>query len=307
MLFSSDVPAYTGYSKQDQNIGDMSNQGLELRINSFNIQTQDFQWMTTLTLSKNSNKILKLNFEGNQLDQLNTSFKYYAVGYPAAQFYLHKWVGVDPATGNPLWMYKDGTVSQVAPASNNQTSNANKFIMGVATPDFYGGLNNSLLYKGFEFNFLFTFSAGGRMFNNSKAQLMTYSTKDANNLDVDILKFWQIYGHNTGVPKLANASITGNYDYTASSTTTRFLEDNSFIRLKNIEIAYSVPSEVLRKWNAFKQLRVFAQASNLFTLTKYSGLDPEVSAFGSSATGAGYDNLTMPQTRAYIFGIRLGF
>ncbi|MHC1779189.1 MAG: SusC/RagA family TonB-linked outer membrane protein [Bacteroidales bacterium] len=307
MLFSSDVPAYTGYSKQDQNIGDMSNQGLEIRINSFNIQTQDFQWMTTLTLSKNSNKILKLNFEGNQLDQLNTSFKYYAVGYPAAQFYLHKWVGVDPNTGNPMWQYKDGTVSQVAPASDNATSNENKFIMGVATPDFYGGLNNSLLYKGFELNFLFTFSSGGKMFNNTKAQLMTYSTKDANNLDVDILKFWQIYGHNTGVPKLTNASITGNYDYTASSTTTRFLEDNSFIRLKNIEIAYSVPAETLRKWNAFKQLRVFAQASNLFTLTKYSGIDPEVSAFGSSATGAGYDNLTMPQTRAYIFGIRLGF
>jgi TonB-linked SusC/RagA family outer membrane protein len=307
MLFSSDVPAYTGYTKQDQNIGDMSNQGVELRINSFNIQTKDFQWMTTLTLSKNSNKILKLNFEGNQLDQLNTSFKYYAVGYPAAQFYLHEWAGVDPATGNPLWKYKDGTISQVAPASNNQTSNANKFIMGVATPDFYGGLNNSLLYKGFELNFLFTFSAGGRMYNSSKSQLMTYSTKDANNLDVDILKFWQIYGHNTGVPKLANASITGNYDYTASSTTTRFLEDNSFIRLKNIEIAYSVPAEMLRKWNAFKQLRVFAQASNLLTLTKYSGIDPEVSAFGSSATGAGYDNLTMPQTRAYIFGVRLGF
>jgi TonB-linked SusC/RagA family outer membrane protein len=307
MLFSSDVPAYTGYSKQDQNIGDMSNQGLELRINSFNIQKKDFQWMTTLTLSKNSNKILKLNFEGNQLDQLNTSFKYYAVGYPAAQFYLHDWAGVDPLTGNPLWKYKDGSISQVAPASNNTTSNANKFIMGVATPDFYGGLNNSLLYKGFELNFLFTFSAGGRLFNSSKAQLMTYSTKDANNLDVDILKFWQIYGHNTGVPKLANASITGNYDYTASSTTTRFLEDNSFIRLKNIEIAYSVPSEILRKWNAFKQLRVFEQASNLLTLTKYSGIDPEVSAFGSSATGAGYDNLTMPQTRAYIFGVRLGF
>ena len=92
MLFPSDVPAYTGYTKQDQNIGDMSNQGVELRLNSFNISTDNFQWMTTLTLSRNTNKILKLNFEGNQIDQLNSSFKYYAVGYPAGQFYLHKWV-----------------------------------------------------------------------------------------------------------------------------------------------------------------------------------------------------------------------
>ncbi len=150
MLFSSNVPAYTGYSKQDQNIGDMSNKGIELRLTSFNINTKDFQWMTTLTMSRNTNKILKLNFEGNQLDQLNSSYKYYAVGYPAAQFYLHKWAGVDPATGNPLWVYKDGTVSDIAPASNTTTANDNKFIEGTATPDFYGGLTNSLVYKGFE-------------------------------------------------------------------------------------------------------------------------------------------------------------
>jgi hypothetical protein len=179
--------------------------------------------------------------------------------------------------------------------------------MGVATPDFYGGLNNSIIFKGFELNFLFTFSSGGKMINNTKAQLMTYSTRDANNLDVDILKFWQIYGHNTDVPKLFNGSITGNYDYTTSSTITRFIEDNSFIRMKNLELAYSIPSEILSRTKTFKQVRIFLVTTNLFTLTKYSGLDPEVSAFGSSATSAGYDNLTMPQTRSYQFGIRLGF
>lgn len=307
MLFPSNVPAYTGYSKQDQNIGDMSNQGVELRVNSYNISTNDFQWMTTLTLSRNTNKILRLSFEGDQIDQMNSSFKYYAVGYPVGQFYLHKWVGVDPKTGNPLWQYKDGTIKDVAPASDTKTSNNNKFVCGVATPNFYGGLNNSLIYNGFEFNFLFTFSQGGKMINNTKAQLMTYSTSDANNLDVDILKFWQIYGHNTGVPKLKNGSLTGNYDYTASSTTTRFLEDNSFIRLKNVELAYNVPEKMLLKTKLFTQVRVFVSASNLFTLTKYSGIDPEVSAFGSSAVSAGYDNLTMPQTRSYMFGLRLGF
>ncbi len=307
MLFASDLPAYTGYTKQDQNIGDMSNQGLELRMNSFNISTADFQWMTTLTLSRNTNKILKLNFEGNQIDQLNSSFKYYQVGYPAGQFYLHRWAGVDPVSGNPLWLYKDGSVSQTAPASNYDTSEQNKFIMGVGTPDFYGGITNSFIFKGFELNFLLTFSSGGKMFNNTKAQLMTYSTSDANNLDTDILKFWQIYGHNTDVPQLKNASITGNYDYTTSSTIDRFLEDNSFVRLKNIEFAYSVPAKVLAKKNTFKQVRVFVLATNLLTLTKYSGLDPEVSAFGSSAISAGYDNLTMPQTKGVQIGLRLGF
>ena len=307
MLFSSNVPAYTGYTKQDQNIGDMSNSGVELRLTSYNVSGKDFQWLTTLTFSRNTNKILKLNFEGNQIDELNSSFKYYAVGYPAAQFYLYKWNGVNPENGNPLWIYKDGTVSETAPAADNKNSVQNKFIMGDATPDFYGGLSNSLIYKGLELNFLFTFSYGGQMINNTKAQLMTYSTKDANNLDKDILKLWQIYGHNTGVPKLKNSSITGSYDYTASSTTTRFLEDNSYMRLKTLELAYSLPEVLLQKSKIFKQVRIYAIATNLLTFTKYSGIDPEVSAFGSSATSSGYDNLTMPQTRAFQFGIKLGF
>ena len=155
-------------------------------------------------------------------------------------------LGVDPETGDPLWIQRTN-YQQVAPAADNKTSNDNKFIMGVANPDFYGGFTNSLIYKGIELNFLLTFSSGGKMINNTKAQLMTYSTKDANNLDVDILKFWQIYGHNTGVPKLKNASITGNYDYTASSTITRFIEDNSFIRLKILELAYSFSQNCLPK------------------------------------------------------------
>jgi len=307
MLFSSNVPAYTGYTKQDQNIGDMSNSGIELRLTSYNFSGKDFQWLTTLTFARNTNKILKLNFEGNQMDELNSSYKYYAVGYPAAQFYLHKWQGVNNENGNPLWVYKDGSVSETAPAADNSTSTSNKFIMGDATPDFYGGLSNSFIYKGIELNFLFTFSYGGQMINNTKAQLMTYSTRDANNLDKDILKFWQIYGHNTGVPQLKNSSITGSYDYTTSSTTTRYLEDNSYLRLKNLEIAYSLPENMLQKTKLFKQVRIYALATNLITFTKYSGIDPEVSAFGSSATSSGYDNLTMPQTRAFQFGVKLGF
>lgn len=96
MLFSSDLPYYTGYTKENQNIADMSNQGIDFQIVSKNIYTKDFQWQTILNLSKATNKILKLNFEGNQLDQANSSFKYYEEGKPVAQWYLHKWYGVDP-------------------------------------------------------------------------------------------------------------------------------------------------------------------------------------------------------------------
>lgn len=305
MLFPSDLPAYTGYIKQNQNIADMSNQGIELQLRTTNIQSKNFMWMSILNVSSNTNKILRLNFEWNQLDQANSSFKYYAVGYPMAQWYLHEWAGVDPDSGNPLWRLADGTITDAPPAANYDMSQANKKVSGTALPTFYGGLTNQLFYKNFDMNFMFSFSYGGRMINSTKATLMTYSTEDAYNLSKDILKFWQIPGQLTDVPKLKNKSILNNYDYTAAITTTRYLEDNSFIRLKNLSIGYNLPKSILDKTKIFSQFKIFAAATNLFTITPYSGLDPEVSAFGSSTVASGYDYMTMPQTRSLQLGIRV--
>lgn len=307
MLFASDVPGYTGYAKQDQNIADMRNSGIEVRIVSKNVQTRDWGWLTTLNLSRNTNKILKLNFEGNQLDQLNTTFKYYAVGYPVAQWYLHQWAGVDPATGDPLWRYNDGTVSTTAPASDWKHSQENKAVMGTALPTFYGGLTNTVTFRNLELNMLFSFSLGGRMINATKADLMNYASNNAFNLHRDILKMWQLPGQQTDVPKLANNSIQGNYDYTSAVTTTRYLEKSDYLRLKNIELSWSMGPALLSKVKFIKHLRVYALVTNLFTLTPYSGLDPETSAFGSSAISAGYDYMTMPQSRSYQFGTRITF
>lgn len=307
MLFASDLPLYTGYTKENQNIADMMNQGIDLQFITTNIQTNDFQWQTIVNLSRSTNKILKLKFEGNQLDNANSSYKYYAEGAPVAQWYLHEWVGVDPMTGDPLWKYADGTISHVAPESNYATSQANKFVKGTALPDLYGSLNNSLFYKNFELNFMFTFALGSRMMNSTRATLLTYTNTDANNLGKEVLSMWQIPGQETDIPKLNNSSIVNGYDYTTAITTTRFLEDNSYLRLKNVTLTYNVPQRLLIRTKTFKQLSVFATFTNLLTFTKYSGLDPEVSAFGSSAIGAGYDNSTMPQSRSCQFGIRASF
>ncbi len=307
MLFSSDLPLYTGYTKENQNIANMMNQGIDFQLITTNIQNEDFQWQTILNLSKSTNKILKLNFEGNQLDQANSSFKYYEVGAPMGQWYLHKWAGVDPMTGNPLWQYKDGSISTTPPASNYALSNANKFVMGTALPDLYGSMTNTLFYKDFELDFMFTFALGSRMMNGTRASLLSYSQNEAWNLSSEMMSMWQLPGQQTDIPRLDNSSIIGGYDYTAAITTTRFLEDNSYLRLKTITLTYVVPRSFLRKTKFFTQLRLFTTLTNVFTLTKYSGLDPEVSAFGSSAVSSGYDNMTMPQSRSYQFGIRATF
>lgn len=307
MLFASDLPGYTGYTKQNQNIADMMNSGVELQIIATPIQTKDWTWQTILNLSRSKNKILKLNFEGTQINQLNSSDKYYAEGEPAAQWYLHEWAGVDPLTGNPLWRYADGTLSTTPPASDGELSDANKKVYGTALPDFYGGFTSNLTWKNWELDMLFTFSCGSKMINATKANLMTYTTEDAYNLHKDMLTMWQVEGQKTSVPKLHHASIINSYDYSLGITTSRFLEDNSYLRLKSLQVTYNVPQSVLKRVKFFNSFKIYAGVTNVFTITGYSGLDPEVSAFGSSAVNAGYDYLTMPQSRSYQFGIRANF
>lgn len=312
MLFPSQMPSYTGYSTENQNIGDKYVHGIELRIVSMNIMNKNFSWMTTLNLSKSADKITKLDFKGQQLDinSLNSGAKYYAVGHPSGMFFLNQWEGINPLNGNPQWRLSDGTITEVPPASmTKQSYTDNKFISGVGYPSLFGGMTNTFLYKGFELNVLFTFSVGGKMINETKANLYTYSTEQrANNLSKDMLNYWEVPNQNTDVPRLDHKSIVSGKDYAVSSNTTRFLEDNSYLRLKSMEVAYNVPADLLfAKTGFIRNARIFVAATNLFTVTNYSGIDPEVSAFGSSALSAGYDNITMPQSRSFQFGIRLGF
>ena len=233
---------------------------------------------------------------------MNSSYKYYAQGQPAAQWYLYKWVGVDKQTGDPLWEYHDGTVSSVPPASQWRSSQDNKFVMGTATPKLYGSLKSDLTWKNLELDLFFTFSIGSHMINATRASMLTYS-QNADNLSSEILTMWQVPGQQTDIPRLKNASIIGAYDYTTAITTTRFLENNSYLRLKTLTLAYRLPRQMVKRTRILQQLRFFATATNIFTITPYSGLDPEVSAFGSSITAIGYDYSTMPLSRSYQFGV----
>lgn len=306
MLFPSNLPLYTGYTKENQNIADMLNTGVDVQLNTVNMLLKNFSWRTTLNLSTATNKILKLNFSGNQLDELNRSYKYYQEGKAAAQWFLHKWGGVSSDTGNPLWIYADGSVSTTPPAANFKTSQANKFVYGTAWPTVYGSVNNSFTYRNIDLDLFFTYSLGSHMMNATRATLLTY-TQDANNLSAEMKNRWILPGQKTDIPKLNNQSIIGAYDYTTSITSSRFLENNSFLRLKTVTLTYHFPQQLLKRWKLMTGLRCYVTATNVFTLTKYSGIDPEVSAFGSSALSAGYDNSTMPASRSFQFGINATF
>ncbi len=307
MITSFNIPTYKGFGNIQRNFGDMQNSGFEIDLYTENIKT-DFMWTTSFNIARNTNKVLNLNIDGSVIEAGGNNSVYIS-GKAAPQFYLYQWLGVDPITGNPLWGYPDGSQQQIPPQDYYDDGEGRK-ACGTYLPEFYGGITNSFSYKGFELNAFFSFSYGGQMLNGTKAQLMTYTTKDMNNLHTDILDYWKISGHKTSVPALDNNSLVttaiSSTDYTAGLNTTRFLEDNSFLRLKTLTLSYNFSGGFLKKCKV-RRLRLYAQGTNLLTLTKYSGIDPEVSAFGSTAVFGGYDLLTMPQNKTIQFGVNIGF
>ncbi|HVW60100.1 MAG TPA: SusC/RagA family TonB-linked outer membrane protein [Puia sp.] len=319
MILSSAVPLYQGWAAQPQNIGDMLNEGMELLVNAGIIRKRYFSWSVSFNAATNHNKVLRLTASAEEVGLASDAFKYLKAGEPAGQFFLYDWQGVDPMTGNPLWGDGKGGTSSIPPASRYlEVPDVNVFRRpyGTSLPDLYGGMRHTVSYKGWQLDAFFSFSLGGKMINGSRAALLTYATEDANNLDTRILDYWLVPGHQTQIPKLANRSIaipngsttTSIYDYTTSRTNSRFLENASYLRMRTLTLAYSLPAASLQKTThgTIKSMQVFIRGTNLLTITGYSGLDPEVNAFGSSALQSGYDELTMPQNKLYQFGFNLG-
>lgn len=319
MILPSAIPLYQGWTLQPQNIGDMVNNGIELMITGDVLRKKDFTWTSSFNISRNNNKILRLNLGGEEVGYANEAYKYMKVGEAAGQFYLYDWRGVDANTGNPLWGDGKGGISTTPPAAlYAQVPDVNVFrkTYGTALPDFFGGFANTFVYKEWELYAFASFASGNKMINGSLATLLTYSTEDANNLSSRILDRWLIPGHQTEIPRLVNASVTtapgtstGSIsDYTASRTNSRFLEDASYLRLRTISLAYNINENRIGNLTngVVRSLRIFARATNLLTITAYSGLDPEVNSFGSSAIQSGYDELTMPQNKMIQFGINIG-
>ncbi len=319
LLANDFVPLYMGFSSQQQNVGDMKTEGLELLINGTIWQNNDWMWTGSFNISHIKDKLLHLNEAGYQMaSNQGLERKVFVVGESLSQFYMYNWAGVNPTTGNPLWHYENGTTSEVPPQGiyDDETPLVNRSSMGSSMPDFYGGLSNNLRYKNWDLNFAFSFSVGQKLYNGTQATLMTYTLPDANNLARDILNYWKIPGHQTDVPKLDNATTvykdpdwganSGLSGYDVSRLNNRFLEDASYLRLRNITLAYSFKNNWVKKLY-MERIRMYVQGTNLFTLTGYSGIDPEVSAYGSNAVLGGYDEITMPQSKSVKFGVDISF
>lgn len=292
LLLNAPLPRTTGFDNAIQNIGSLENRGFEFAANTVNIDS-DLRWTSNFNFSINRNKVT--NLVGQELFVGAIAGRGEAglvrEGLPLGTLYGYQYGGVDPETGDAFYIDQNGE-------STFDPSPDDRIIIGDANPDFIYGLTNSMQYKNFSLTFFFQGSYGGDILNASRIDIEGMT--DPKNQSAAVLDRWQEPGDITDIPRAS----WGNTDNSRIST--RFIEDASYLRLKNLTIGYELPESLISKIG-LRQFKIYATAENLLTFTSYSGFDPEVNAFGPSNTVQGIDYGTYPQTRSVISGINITF
>ena len=337
LLLNSRVPASSGFTNMLRNIGKTRNIGMDLTVSTTNIQKKYFTWTTNFNISHNRNKIEALSGEDYFLEE--ASFGYdqkthkIEVGKPIGQFYGYRTIGLyqvndfdyDDSTGKytlkegipavvdrssiqpGMWKFADVTPDGVIDESD-------KTVIGNAMPDFYGGINNTFKYKGWDMSVFFTFSYGAEVLNATKLTNTKAGKPNYNVLDVvNSSKRWMTIdaeGKIITEPEQlavlnAGKSVASIYDMEDGDKYIHSwaIEDVSYLRLSNVSIGYSFPSKKMKRIG-LQKLRFYFTGSNLFVWTPYTGFDPEVSTKGNSLT-PGVDFGAYPRNRSFIFGLNI--
>lgn len=301
------LPYYTGYSSQTQNIGSKQNKGWEFSLNTQNL-VGDFKWSTSLNLALNKEKVLDLgdddffytNGSGGALGAGFNETGIVQVGKPLGNFYGYVFDGIyqNQAEVDAL-TYSSARVGAVKLKDLNgdgEITTEDRTIIGNANPDFIFGIGNDFSYKNFDLSFLFQGTYGNDIFNLMKVY---YSELPNNGNNIGgALPFVKDAWRGEGTSNTQQALNEG-----VGPASTRFIEDGSYIRLKNLTFGYTIPKSITSKWG-ISNLRFYVSGQNLFTITGYDGYDPEV----SSRTGnynLGYDGGSYPAIRSYTFGLNL--
>ncbi|WP_437917965.1 SusC/RagA family TonB-linked outer membrane protein [Sphingobacterium sp. LRF_L2] len=284
LLLEQPIAAASGFSNYWANIGEISNKGYELSINSINIKKENFSWSTGFNISGNKNKIEKLP---TQITQYTRDWVILKEGYSLNSFWLYEQLYVDPATGNAVFdgQLEDGSLPTSA-----------RKVFRNAYPKFYGGISNTFTYKQFDLGVDFGFQYG-----NYSLNLYRYFRErnpSSGGVFKNVLNRWQKEGDVTDVPRLTSVGL--NYTIDANS---RYLEDASFLKLRQLSFGYKLPKPLLQKVGV-SNARIYFLGSNLFLWSKYTG-DPE-SNVTSNANAQGIGSFgTPPQPKTFQFGVQV--
>ena len=206
-------------------------------------------------------------------------------GLPLGTFFGYKALGVNEDTGD---------IDYEDISGNGTIGPEDRTTIGCAQPKFIYGMTNEFSWRGLSLSIFLQGSQGNQIFNASRID--TEGMVDFRNQSTAVLRRWKRPGMETDIPRSGNVENIHN--------SSRFVEDGSYLRLKSLTLSYDLPKNILSRIS-MKGVKVYATAQNLFTLTGYSGYDPEVNAYGASSVALGVDYGTYPQSRAVIFGINV--
>ncbi len=294
LLYNYPLAASNGFESIMMNMAKVVNNGVELTLGAYILRDTPLKWNMDLNLSAIRDEIKDL-FGDDQI--ISRTKKIWSKGYSQYEFYMPTWVGVDPANGDPQWVKIDANGNR---GVTNVYSQATYEKQGRATPDFYGGLSTSLSYKGLNLSLRFAYNWGGLVYDALYSQIMHEGNRAGAQMHKDELMAWTPDNTHTNVPKYVNNNTNGS-----DGVSTRFLYDATNIKLKNVTLSYTLPSNLKPVSKVLKGAKVFVSADNLFTWFKddWKGYD-DLDVFGIG----GYNTLTaIPLPRTFTMGFNLNF
>ncbi|MBF9238093.1 TonB-dependent receptor [Hymenobacter sp. BT683] len=293
LLLNVPVPRKTGFTSLVENYGAVSNKGFEIQATANWLPKGAVQWSTTVNLARNVNKIEKLaapiTTGSRDIFRLEEGASLYS-------FWLYHQTRVNPESGDAEYEDVNG---------DGQLTVADRKLVGNAWPDYFGGVTNSVAYKGIDFGFTLNFEQGAKIMNMNRFFLVHGGTQSNIGYLSEQLERWQRPGDATDIPRLTTNAASNNYGGVVQNLSDRYLEDGSFVRLRTLTLGYTVPAAAIAKAH-LNSLRVYVQAANLFTITPYSGLDPEVNSQSGVSNTKNFDWATVPQPRTFQVGVTVG-
>lgn len=304
LLLRVNVPATTGFSTQLKNLGKMKNEGLELMLHSYNLRGA-FKWKTDLNVSKNKNRVTDLQGQIIKADNLDISISRVMEGQAVGVYFAPEYAGVDPDNGDAMFYLNtplgNGSIDR---RTSNNINEAQRVVAGDPNPDFIYGIGNTFSWKGLELRVLFQGVYGNESYNGAgQFQMDGFGWFD--NQDIRMLNRWKQPGDQTDIPQLRFLQ--------GANGSSRFIEDASYLRLKNLNLSYHLPSTLVDKLGlGLRKVILYFTGQNLLTFTQYQSGDPEVNSDAKdfSKNGSivmGQNIYTPPQAKTFVLGLKVGF
>ena len=300
LLINVPVPSTTGFTSVTRNAGEIENSGWEFDLGATPIRSGDFTWNLNFNLATLQNEVLALpgagtDVQGRQFLQ-GTPAQRAIVGESANSFYLIRYQGVNPETGDAEWLTRDGEVT------TNPTPD-DRVVVGDANPDFYGGLRSTFTWKNWDLNMLFNYSYGNDILIDGDRFVRNANFIGSFNLDSKVLDYYTADNTDAFVPSPASPTFA-----TYQRQSTSQLYDGSYLRMKNLTLGYNLPASFVQSSGFINGVRLYATATNIFTIKsdKLDGVDPEVTdSLNPLALGESF--FVAPQSQSFIVGVKMNF